>query len=317
MRFEHNPEMRRRYQPFVPQDWSFGSPDNTGDGVRIGEQAGGALEQMDEAWWFPALAFPDGRLQWLLNERMIPSQFIVNGAGERFINEATPYSEFGQKLIAGQESGVTHIPCWLIIDARTWQRYVFAGHLPLPHIPFAPVPTGGKMIKDWLDAGVVKQAGTWRELAAEIDVPAEALERTARRYNELAAGGHDDDFGRGDSAYDRYYGDETLPNPNLAPLGNPPYYAFRVVLGDLGTNGGLLTDEHAHALRADGTTIPGLYATGNTSAVVMGRTYAGAGATIGPAMAFGMLAAEDIAARLGRDETAADAAGEHSSAGAS
>jgi 3-oxosteroid 1-dehydrogenase len=299
--FEHNAEMRGRYQPFIPEDWSFGSAANTGDGVRAGEEVGGALELMDDAWWFPAVAWPDGRLQWLLNERMIPSQFMVNGAGERFINESTPYQEFGQALIGGEAKGVTHIPCWLIIDARAWQRYVFAGHLPLPHIPFAPVPTGSKMVKEWLKAGVVKQAGTWRDLATAIDVPPAALERTARRFNELAARGHDDDFGRGDSAYDRYYGDETLPNPNLAPLGDPPYYAFRVVLGDLGTKGGLQTDEDARVLREDGTTIPGLYATGNTSAVVMGRTYAGAGATIGPAMAFGLLAAESVAARLAKD----------------
>jgi predicted oxidoreductase len=128
-------------------------------------------------------------------------------------------------------------------------------------------------------------------------VPADALEKTARRYNELAASGHDDDFGRGDSAYDRFYGDPTLANPSLAAVETPPFYAFKIVLGDLGTNGGLLTDEHGRVLH-DGTPIPGLYATGNASASVMGRSYAGAGGTIGPAMTFGYLAAKDIAAGL-------------------
>jgi succinate dehydrogenase/fumarate reductase flavoprotein subunit len=154
------------------------------------------------------------------------------------------------------------------------------------------------MVEDWKRDGIVKEGRTMAELAAAIGVPGEALEKTAQRYSEVAASGHDDDFGRGDSAYDRFYGDETLPNPNLAPLSGPPYYAFRVVLGDLGTNGGLVTDSDARVLREDGSAIPGLYASGNTAAAVMGRTYAGAGATIGPAMTFGYRAAKDAAARL-------------------
>jgi succinate dehydrogenase/fumarate reductase flavoprotein subunit len=302
--FEHNPEMRREYQPFVPEDQSLGNPASMGDGIRAGKDAGAALELMDEAWWFPTVVWPTGRKHMLLNERMMPGQFIVNGAGERFINEATPYSEFGHVMVEGQATGTTHIPCWLITDARSWHRYVIAGHLPLPKIPFSPAPTGGEMVEAWLQAGVVKQADNWPALAAQISVPADALERTARRYNELAATGHDDDFGRGDSAYDQYFGDHTLPNPNLTPLGGPPYYAFKIVLGDLGTNGGLLTDEHARVLREDGSVIGGLYATGNTSAAVMGRTYAGAGATIGPAMTFGYIAARHIASASGKSPDA-------------
>ena len=298
--FEHSAEMRRTYQPFVPEDHSLGNPASTGDGIRAGQEAGAALALMDEAWWFPTLAWPGGRLHMMLNERMMPAQFIVDGTGERFINESTPYSEFGHVMIERRASGA----CWLITDARSWQRYVVAGHLPLPRIPFAPVPTGSGMVDAWLRDGVVKQGRTWAELAAAIGVPADALERTARRYDEVAATGHDDDFGRGDSAYDRYYGDETLPNPNLAPLSGPPYYAFRIVLGDLGTNGGLLTDEDGRVLREDGGAIPGLYATGNTSAAVMGRTYAGAGATIGPAMTFGFRAANHVTAQLRQRERA-------------
>lgn len=299
--FEHNPEMRSRYQPFVPEDYSLGTPTNTGDGIRAGEAVGGAIAQMEGAWWFPTLAWPDGRLHVMLNERMLPAQFIVNGAGERFINEATPYTEFGQAMIKGEATGTTpYMPCWLIIDAHTWKHYVFAGHLPLPHIPLAPVPTGAKMVDAWAKVGIVKQGRSWAELAAAINVPPARLEGTARRFNQLAASGHDDDFGRGDSAYDRYYGDDTLPNPNLAPLGDPPYYAFKVVLGDLGTNGGLKTDEDARVLRGDGSAIGGLYATGNVSAVVMGGTYAGAGSTIGPAMTFGFRAANHVAAQLAK-----------------
>ncbi|KBZ59521.1 FAD-binding protein [Mycobacterium colombiense] len=295
--FDHDIAWRKELLPEVDQDWSFGNPAAMGDGIRAGQKVGAATELLDEAWWFPAIQWPDGRMQFMLNERMMPAQFIVNGAGKRFINEAAPYMDFGHAMIDGQRSGVTHIPCWLITDHRSFNRYVVGGHLPIPKIPGAPVPTGRKIPPAWLESGVVKAATTWDEMAAKIGVPADQLAETARRFNELARKGHDDDFNRGDSVYDNYYGDHTLPNPNLYPLGDPPYYAFRIVLGDLGTSGGLLTDEHARVLRADGSVIAGLYAVGNTSAPVMGRSYAGAGATIGPAMTFGYVAAKHVAAQ--------------------
>jgi 3-oxosteroid 1-dehydrogenase len=293
--FDHDLAWRKEHQPVVDQDWSFGNPASMGDGIRAGQKIGAATELLDEAWWFPAIQWPDGRMQFMLNERMMPAQFIVNGEGKRFINEAAPYMDFGHAMIDGQRSGITHIPCWLITDHRSFNRYVVGGHLPIPKIPGAPVPTGRKVPADWLDSGVVKAAMGWDELAAKIGVPADQLRATATRFDELARKGHDDDFNRGDSVYDNYYGDPTLPNPNLYPLGDPPYYAFRIVLGDLGTSGGLLTDEYARVLRADGSVVPGLYAVGNTSAAVMGRSYAGAGATIGPAMTFGFVAAKHAA----------------------
>ena len=231
----------------------------------------------------------------MLNERMMPSQFVVNGDGKRFINEAAPYMDFAHAMIEGQGAGVAHIPCWLITDMRSFHRYVVAGHLPIPKVPFAPVPTGRKVPKAWLESGVVCEGRSFEELAAKIGVPAAQLRQTADRFNELARNGHDDDFNRGDSAYDNYYGDPTLPNPNLHPLGEPPYFAFQIILGDLGTSGGLRTDEHARVLRSDDSVVKGLYAVGNTSAAVMGRSYAGAGATIGPAMTFGYVAAKHIA----------------------
>jgi hypothetical protein len=262
---------------------------------------------MDEAWWFPAIEWPDGRIQFMLNERMIPGQFVVNGAGKRFVNEASPYGDFGHAMIAGQRSGVTHIPSWLIIDSRSWRRYVFGGHLPLPKIPGAPVPTGRAVPKAWLRSGVVKAADTWADLAGQIGVPATELQRTAERFNSFARNHRDLDFHRGENAYDNYYGDVTLPNPNLAVIDKPPFYAFRIVLSDLGTNGGLVTDEHARVLRDDGSVIAGLYATGNTAASVMGRSYAGAGATIGPSMTFGYIAARHIGDAEGEVDTATPA----------
>jgi 3-oxosteroid 1-dehydrogenase len=296
--FDHDFQWRREHLPVLEQDWSFGNPAAMGDGIRAGEKVGGSTELLDEAWWFPAICWPDGRLQFMLNERMMPSQFVVNGEGRRFVNEAAPYMDFAHAMIDGQNSGVTHIPCWLITDIRSFHRYVVAGHLPIPKVPFAPVPTGWNVPKAWLDSGVVKEANSFDELAAKIGVPAASLCATAERFNELAHKGHDDDFNRGDSAYDNYYGDPTLPNPNLYPLGKPPYYAFQIILGDLGTSGGLRTDEFARVLRDDDTVVQGLYAVGNASAAVMGRSYAGAGATIGPAMTFGYVAAKHIAAQI-------------------
>ncbi|QZT61432.1 FAD-binding protein [Mycolicibacterium austroafricanum] len=306
--FDHDMQWRRQHLPELNRvdelagagkDWSFGNPAAMGDGIRAGEKVGAATDLLDEAWWFPAICWPDGRLQFMLNERMMPSQFVVNGDGERFINEAAPYMDFAHAMIEGQRSGVTHIPCWLITDIRSFHRYVVAGHLPIPKVPFAPVPTGWKVPAAWLESGVVKTGSTWEELADQIGVPGTRLRDTAERFNALAAKGHDDDFNRGDSAYDNYYGDPTLPNPNLHPLGRPPFFAFQIILGDLGTSGGLRTDEHARVLRGDDSVIGGLYAVGNASAAVMGRSYAGAGATIGPAMTFGYVAARHIADSAG------------------
>jgi hypothetical protein len=305
--FDHDMEWRRQHLPVLDRvrdlaggenDWSFGNPASMGDGIRAGEKAGGSTDLLDEAWWFPAMCWPDGRLQFMLNERMMPAQFVVNGDGERFINEAAPYMDFAHAMIRGQESGVTHIPCWLITDIRSFHRYVVGGHLPIPKVPFAPVPTGRKVPTAWLESGIVKEANSFEQLAERIGVPPARLRATADRFNELARNGHDDDFSRGDSVYDNYYGDPTLPNPNLHPLGKPPYYAFQIILGDLGTSGGLRTDEFARVLRTDDSTVRGLYAVGNTSAAVMGRSYAGAGATIGPAMTFGYVAAKHIEDQL-------------------
>jgi succinate dehydrogenase/fumarate reductase flavoprotein subunit len=296
--FDHDMEWRRQHLPVLEKDWSFGNPASMGDGIRAGEKAGGSTDLLDEAWWFPAMCWPDGRLQFMLNERMMPAQFVVNGDGERFINEAAPYMDFAHAMIKGQESGVAHIPCWLITDIRSFHRYVVGGHLPIPKVPFAPVPTGHKVPKAWLESGIVKEANSFEQLAERIGVPPAHLRATADRFNELARNGHDDDFSRGDSVYDNYYGDPTLPNPNLHPLGKAPYYAFQIILGDLGTSGGLRTDEFARVLRTDDSTVKGLYAVGNTSAAVMGRSYAGAGATIGPAMTFGYVAAKHIEDQL-------------------
>ncbi|KHK90360.1 FAD-dependent oxidoreductase [Novosphingobium malaysiense] len=297
--FDHNLEMRKKYQPAVQQDWSAGIPELTGDGILAGQQVGAAIDLMDDAWWVPVYDKPGGTIGLCgPADRSIPGLFVVNGAGERYVNEAAAYHEFGQAMIRQhRESGIPHIPSWVIIDDKSWRTYMFSGHFPLPKIPFSPVPTGQEIPPALIKEGLVQIASSWEELAGKIGVPADALRKTAERFNALARKGRDEDFGKGDSVHDHYYGDPRLPNPNLAEVIHPPFYAFKIHPGDLGTKGGIVTDEHARALTADGSVIAGLYAVGNTSAAVMGRSYAGPGATISSAMTFAYVAANHIAGK--------------------
>jgi 3-oxosteroid 1-dehydrogenase len=283
--FEQNAEMRAKYQRApIGTDWTVGSPGNTGEGIQLGEAAGGVLELMDDAWWGPSLPLTGGPV-FCLAERSLPGCLFVNGAGERFVNEAAPYVDAVHAMYEKHTEDNPHIPCWMITDQRYRNRYVFTGMPPRKPLP-----------RRWYKSGAVFRADSLADLAGQIGVPADALVKTVQKFNDFARAGRDEDFGRGDSAYDRYYGDPNCkPNPNLAPLAQPPYYAIKIVPGDLGTKGGLRTDERARVLRADGSVIAGLYAAGNTSALVMGRSYAGPGATIGPAMTFGYLAAIDAA----------------------
>ena len=283
--FERNEEMRRRYQrePGGPQ-WTTGAPGNTGDGILAGLTLGAATGLMDDAWWGPSIALPGGPY-FCLAERSLPGCLLVNGAGQRFVNESAPYVDAVHAMYDGNTPENPHIPAWLVFDQRYRDRYVFAG-----------LPPGRALPRRWYAAGSVVRADDLAGLAQAAGVAADGLAKTVTRFNEFAAAGRDEEFGRGESAYDRYYGDPRCrPNPNLAPLARPPFYAARIVPGDLGTKGGLRTDSRARVLREDGTPIPGLYAAGNASASVMGHSYAGAGATIGPAMTFGYIAARTMA----------------------
>lgn len=287
--FERNAELRRRYQREpIGADWTTGAPGNAGDAITAGEAAGAALALMDDAWWGPSIPLPGGPY-FCLNERSLPGSILVNSAGQRFVNESAPYVDAVHAMYDGHSEDNPHIPCWLLLDQRYLSTYVFAGR-----------PPGRGLPGRWYKAGVVHRAATVAELAGQIGIDPQALDKTVLRFNEFAHAGKDEDFHRGDSAYDHYYGDPRVrPNPNLAPLARPPFYAVKIVPGDLGTKGGLVTDERARVLRGDGSVIPGLYAAGNASAALMGHSYAGAGATIGPAMTFGYLAALDLAGQPG------------------
>lgn len=281
--FEHNAAMRARYQRQpIGTAWTVGAKENTGDGIRAGQRLGAATALLDDAWWGPAIPLP-GQPYFCLAERTLPGGLLVNAAGARFVNEAAPYSDVVHTMY-DRDPTDPDIPAWLIVDQNYRNRYLFKDVLPALPFPDA-----------WYDSGAAHKAWTLDALATSIGVPAGALRTTVERFNSHALRGKDPDFHRGDSAYDHYYTDPSvLPSSCLAPLWLPPYHAFRIVPGDLGTKGGLLTDGRARVLREDGSVIPGLYAAGNASAAVMGHSYAGAGSTIGPAMTFGYIAAKDI-----------------------
>lgn len=283
--FSHDQRLREKHLPApTSTEWSAAADGQTGDALELATALGAGTDLMDKVWGAPSVVVPDGTPFFLVADRGVPGMVIVDGAGNRYANEAAPYHEFVDAMYANDRPGAGTVPSWLILDAAAKSRYLFMGLLP-----------GRPFPKPWLESGFVKKAATVEELAVRIGVAPERLRATVERFNGFARAGRDEDFHRGDSVYDRYYGDPTLPNPNLAPLEKGPFHAIPVHPGDIGTKGGLVTDATARVLREDGTPIDGLYASGNVSAAVMGETYPGPGATIGPAMTFSWLAVNDIA----------------------
>ncbi len=292
--FERNLEMRQQYQRSpVSTEWTAAHPYNTGDAIRMGQQLGAALDLMDEAWWTPTTVVPDGASAWMLIiEKNLPGSIIVDHAGKRYTNEAAPYVDVVNAIHRRHSKRVSAVPSYLVFDSRYRRKYPAGPLLPGMYQPDWVLPR--RIHKHFLH-----KEDTLLELAASLGIDADRLETTMIFYNEYVDGGEDRDFQRGASLYDRYYGDASVkPNPSLGSINKPPYYGFKVFPGDLGTKGGLLTDRFGRVQRVDGSLIPGLYATGNCTASIMGRSYPGAGATLGPAMTFGYLAALHAAGQL-------------------
>lgn len=279
--FEKNPTMRTTYQQEpISTEWTSGAPGNTGDAINAGLKIGAKLDLMEDAWWMPT-SMPNGEPFPHVNERAYPGGIMVDMAGKRFMNESAPYHEAVHIMYAHQVNGKPTIPAWFIMDQRMRDKYLWATFMP-----------GMKFPKKMYESGYVTSAGSIPELAEKLGLDPDALRQTVETFNNQAQQGVDSDFHRGVSAYDHYYGDPAnKPNPNLHALDKPPFHAIRLYPGDIGTKGGLVIDECARVLRQDGSVIDGLFATGNTSASVMGNTYPGPGATIAPSMTFGYIAA--------------------------
>lgn len=291
--FPHDVERRRELYPHAPTGLEHASPapdTNTGDGLRMAERVGAVVDAdiSDAAAWAPVSIVPDGQGGSMvfphLIDRQKPGFIAVTRRGKRFVNESGSYHEFVRGLISACENDGEAF-AYLIADHRTIRRYGIGIAKP------APVPIGG-----YLRSGYLLRGATVRELAERAGIDVTAFQATIEAFNRHARVGEDPEFGRGSTSYNRYNGDQThRPNPCIAPIEHGPFYAVRIVAGELGTFAGLKTDERARVLTGDGRLIPGLYAAGNDMAHIMAGEYMGGGATLGPGCTFGYIAACDLA----------------------
>ena len=285
--FSRNADMRRRYSGGQPNEalWSIANAGDTGEVLETAMRLGAKTDLLDEAWWLPSVFIANGgdAAKALGRGRQRPGAIYVDGTGRRFCNESNSYVEVGKAMYANKA-----VPCWMVCDEGSIGRYVWGAN------PFRK----RRIPEELIARGAVLRADTIGDLARQMDVPADALERTVKRFNGFADKGLDPEFGRGQSAYNDCLGDPGYrPNVALGPLVQAPYYATRVVPADVGTCGGVLTNEHAQVLDEDDCVIDGLYATGNITATVMGRNYLGAGGSIAYTMVFGYVAARHAAGR--------------------
>jgi succinate dehydrogenase/fumarate reductase flavoprotein subunit len=281
--FPHAPTGREHFTP---------SPDgNTGDGLRLAERVGGFVDPSipHAAAWVPTSVTPrpDGSCGVMPHfiDRAKPGVIAVTPQGRRFTNEGDSYHDFVQAMVRACQ-GQPEVTAWLLCDHRTLRQY------GLGCVPPFPMPLGRH-----LRSGYLRRGATLAELARTIGVDPATLEATVERFNGPARRGEDPDFGKGSKAYNRYQGDAlNQPNPCVAPLETGPFYAIRLVVGDIGTFAGLATDTQTRVLDAQRRPITGLYAVGNDAASIMGGNYPGAGITLGPALTFGYVAGMALAA---------------------
>jgi 3-oxosteroid 1-dehydrogenase len=279
--FAHNADMRQEYGGDQPNDakWSIANPGDTGEALMAAMRIGAKTDLMDEAWWLPSPRTGRFGQSTLDQARQRPRTIYVDADGRRFVNESNSYMEVGKEMYARNKTSRA-VPCWLIFDDCYRKRYAHQRSSP------------GRFPKKLFESGRLKQAWTLGDLAKLCSIDPSGLAETVERFNENAARGVDPDYGRGESAYNRALGD---PNPRvhpcLGPIDEAPFYAVQVVPGDIGTCGGLVTNEHAQVVDQDDRPIEGLYATGNGTATVMGRHYLGPGASIANTMVFGYVAA--------------------------
>lgn len=283
--FSRNADMRRQYSGDQPNEgkWSLSNAGDTGEVLQTAMRLGAQTDLLDEAWWLPSVFVADPRARAVGQARQRPGAIYVDGTGKRFCNESNSYVEVGKAMYANKA-----VPCWQVFDEGYVRRYVSSAN-PLQK---------RRLPEEVIASGAIVRGNTLADLARQIDVPADALEQTVGRFNEFAAQGLDPDFGRGQSAYNVCLGDPGhKPNAALGPIDRAPFYAARVFPADVGTCGGVITNEHAQVLNEQDQVIEGLYATGNITATVMGRNYLGAGGSIAYTMVFGYVAARHAAER--------------------
>ncbi len=303
--FSRNGRLRAQFGPAPTTDrWTAANPGDTGEILEAATALGAATDNLDAYWWVvtslgldgtwpEGTTMPDGSIApWMHHlDLALPHSILVDSRGARYCNESASYMEVGERMHQRHAQTTAAIPSWTIFDARHRERYPWGSAMP------------GVTPDAWLSSGYMRKADSLAGLASACGIDAAGLEATVARWNGFCEVGVDADFARGERQFDRCHGDPTVrPNPNLGAIAKPPFYAVPMFPSDVGTAGGLVTDAWARVLREDGAPIEGLYATGNTTASVMGRSYPGAGASIAASFVFAFVAAHHAAGQTGAIE---------------
>jgi 3-oxosteroid 1-dehydrogenase len=284
--FAHNQKMRDQYQPGTSAEWTATAPGDTGEMIVEMIRIGAAIAQMNEMVGNQVTLPPGqpGRIAMVVSELAKPHSMVVDQSGARYLSEAQSYMSFCQAMLERNHT-VPAVPSWMIFDGQYARKYMVAGTMP-----------GAKKPQAWFDEQWLKTANSLVDLAGQCGIDPAKLVATAERFNGFVGNGIDEDFGRGGSAYGRFLGDSGhKSSASLGTIEQAPFYAYPFYPGDVGTYGGVITDGDARVLREDGTAIAGLYATGTSTASVMGRAYPGAGSSVGPSFVWGYVAARPAA----------------------
>jgi 3-oxosteroid 1-dehydrogenase len=286
--YAHNQAMRDKYQPGTRSAWSQTPEGDTGDLHVEMERIGGVLAQMDQMVGYQNTQAPGWEKMYVAPPGQSltakPHAILVDQSGARYLNEGGSYELYCQNMLERNKT-VPAIPSWAIMDRQYVERYKVADTWIDKKIP-----------QGWIDSGYLHQAENIEGLAARLKADPATLTASIDRWNASCTAGKDEQFGRGNRAYDQFLGDPfQMPNPALGSIDTGPYYAVPVVPGDVSTYGGVVTDSQGRVERADGSVIDGLYACGVSTASVMGGVYPGAGCSIGPSLTFGYVAAKHAA----------------------
>ena len=284
--FAKNQAMRDEYIPGTSTNWSLVAEGDTGEMIREMMRHGAAIGQMEEMVG-NQITIPPGMEDVAIKPVVqgltaAPHAILVDQSGARYMNESGSYMAYCRGMLQRNQI-VPAVPSWAIMDSQFIAKNMLANTMP-----------GAKKPAKWFESGYLKKADTIEELAALLKIDPAALRATVDRFNGFVTKGHDEDFNRGDRAYDRWLGDKFAPNASLGAIEQGPFYAVEVLPGDVGTYGGVVTDTNARVLREDGSVIKGLYATGISTASSMGRVYPGAGASVGPSFVWGYVAAKHV-----------------------
>jgi 3-oxosteroid 1-dehydrogenase len=291
--FARNQQMLDRYQPGTSAEWSNVIPEDTGDMIEEGARIGAALAQMGERIGMPVV-FPPGKPKAPIGSDVAkPHCITVDQTGVRYMNEAGSSVEYSRNMLERSRQAPA-APSWMVFDSQYVNTYMLAGTMPGPKKP-----------QTWVDEKFLRKADTLAALATDCGMDIAKLRASVERFNDFARRGRDEDFHRGEHVYEQWQGDPLRESKSLGPLDQAPYYALQVYPGDVSTYGGLVTDSHAQVLRPDGSVIAGLYATGTSTASVMGRVEPGPGGSVGPSLTWGYVAAQHA---LQASATATDSA---------